>query len=214
MPYPPPNLRRLLPEPSRVKSFRTVIDLSDIFEVFYFGIGALHSEVEGSFTDILLSLEPEQLITMAIHSIELTITRGSYNSGITYRDIADLTRHPQVRQAIYAGELEDNFSQLYTPPISNTQQYHLDTLESALTEAITETFGNATRTGVKQEDDVILWRTLVSLVVEIAKAVSYGGYERGISEHALMSYSFTEPQRYGQDVAYNQYVFILSLNGP
>jgi hypothetical protein len=197
-----------------VSNLRVVVDYEPIFAEFYFQTGSLTSPFEGSFQEAMMSMQPMDLLSMALHGIELTITRGTLNSGIGYKDIANLSRHPEVRQAIYAGDLGPEFISLYRPTITPTEQYHLDTLQAALTDAVVEALGDASRQQMRGEDDVILWRALMATVIETAKAVSYSGHEHGLSEHALMSFSFTETEQYGREVGYNQYVYVLHLVGP
>jgi hypothetical protein len=79
-----------------------------------------------------------------------------------------------------------------------------------MTDVIQEFFGDSVRNTVRGEDDVILWRALMALVLLTARAVSYAGLEKGIQELTLMNYAIHEPHPYGKDL----YVYLLTLEGP
>jgi hypothetical protein len=149
-------------------------------------------------------------VMMSLHAIEMVITRASYSSGISYADIATVDRHPEARKALYSGQLGESFDQFYKPQITGTQQYHIDSLEGALTDAIVEKAGDYVRDGTTAEDDTILWRTLYACVLIIAKTITEAGRSKGISETALMSYHFAEIRPYAEGT--NAYV--LTLEGP
>lgn len=208
----PPGFEHIpyLPEPSRVPQLTVVIDLTEAISNFYDASAGLTSPGEGSFQEFLMMLQPMDLVEMATHAIEVTITHGSYASGVGYGDLAAIDRHPEARRSLYAGEIGESFDRLYHPVISSTQQYHLDCLEGALTEVIQERAGNATRQDVRAMDDVILWRCLYACVLVIVKTIAEAGRMRGIPENALVSYHFTDVRQYGQSTN----AFILTLAGP
>lgn len=199
-----------LPEPSRVPQLTVVIDLTDTIEDFYAGTAGMSSPCEGSFQEFLMCLQPMDMVEMALHATESTITRGSYTSGVGYGDLAAIDRHPEARRSLYAGAIGESFDQFYKPTISPTEQYHLDCLEGALTDVIQERAGDASRLAVQAMDDVILWRCLYACVLVIAKTISEAGRMKGIPENALVSYHFSDARPYGQ----NTNAFILTLTGP
>lgn len=199
-----------LPEPTRVPQLTVVIDFTDAIDSFYAESSSLSSPCEGSFQEFLMRLQPSDLVDMAMHAIEATISRGSYSTGVGYYDIACIDRHPEARRSLYAGALGESFDRLYNPVVSATQQYHLDCLEGSLTEVIQERAGDASRQAVKPMDDVILWRCLYACVLVIAKTIAEAGRMKGISENGLVSYHFEEVSPYGQ----NTNAFILTLAGP
>jgi hypothetical protein len=199
-----------LPEPTRVPQLIVVIDFTDAIDSFYEGSSGMTSPCEGSFQEFLMCLQPSDLVEMALHALEATITRGSYSTGVGYHDLAKIDRHPEARRSLYAGSIGESFDQYYKPKISATEQYHLDCLEGALTDAIQERAGDASRQAIKPMDDVILWRCLYACVLVIAKTVAEAGRMKGISENGLVSYHFSEARPYGQ----NTNAFILTLTGP
>lgn len=208
----PPGFSHLpyLPEPSRVPRLTIVVDFSDPFETYYDHTATMTSPREGSFQEFLMCMQQDDLVQMALHAIEITISRSTYTTGISYSDIGNLDVHPEARRSLYAGQLGESFNRIYRPQISGTMQYHLDSMEGALTDAIQSKAGEHSRQGVNEQDDVILWRTLYACALITAKTIAEAGRMKGISENALMSYHFADLRSYGEGT--NAYV--LTLEGP
>lgn len=197
----------LLPPPAPRKTIRIAISYFEIMTQFYEDLAFVQiPNGDDSFQARLVAMEPQAILGMALHAIEGTVA----NTGIGYGDIAALHRHPEVRRMLYPGLLAPSFQLLYTPSISATQQYHLDTLQRVMVDVIDHHFGDTVRTTVRGADDVILWRALMALILETARAISTSGHEKGISEGNLMSYAIENPFPY----AHVEYSFILTLQGP
>lgn len=194
-----------------MKQFRTVIDYTVPLDEFFEAMTkVIVPEGEDSFQVRLISMQQIQVIQLAIDCIARTIMAGAQTTGIGFEDIAKLSRHPEVRRSLYPDLLHPQFSQIYLPNITATEQYHMDSLEGAMTDAVTEYFEHTTRTAVRGEDDVILWRVLLSIILETAKCISLTGQDLGISEVALLNYAVTDILPHGQDTN----TYILVLTGP
>ena len=195
-----------------MKQFRCVIDYSTYMEEFYEALASVTvpAHQEDSFQSRMLEMQPDDVLRLAIDCLERTIAAGAYDHGIGFIDIANLHKHPEVRRSLYIYQLHSNFEQIYHPVITPTEQYHLDTLEGAMTDALEAYFGGATRTMVRGSDDVILWRVLLGCLLETARSISLAGSELGVSEVALMNYAISDIHPHGQDT----HTYILVLDGP
>lgn len=177
--------------------------------------------VEGevdSFADRLAGMDCGDLIAMATTALGNIICRGTQQlgTGVGYSDVGNLVSTATIREILWPNDMAER---LYHPPLTATQQYHLDLMEDTISGVISEMFLGSNRTSAASADgryDAILWRTIVALVIETAQAISTAGAYLRITEPSLMCYEVHDahPAATREGTVPDAYIYVITMHGP
>lgn len=196
-----PPQRRLLP-PVRREQLSFIIDLSEHLTHFFEVVWNFRDQdgIEGAMTQT----SDMDLIVLAQETIADMLVKGGEFNGISHADIGDLKRQGEVRAILYP-EMSNRFT--YKPIPSPTESYHMAIFEDQMGLAIRKFYGRYQARNA--EVDVLMWRVLGGLVLDIAQAVGTVGTQENLSEMAMMNYEFGATRPLGARV---EYVYLMKLH--